>query len=268
MLMTLALTMGYLCALLEHTGLLSHAGRRRLVREARRVRIGRMLVVQCAATAMAVALVQTESRAGILCLALAVVTVGGLVMRRGISTRTRILVASVLILLPLTGVVVTGVRPIVARFVADSWSTVHGRLPIWRQAVVIAQDFPITGSGFNTYQTIVPFYTTTDLDEPYEAAHNDFLQLAAEGGLLVGLPVLATVGFFIWETRQRFRESSDDSVTEWLRIGAVVGLSLMAVQETVDFSLQVPGNAALFVVLAAIAVHRAPTGTHEGRHST
>jgi hypothetical protein len=32
----------------------------------------------------------------------------------------------------------------------------------------------------------------------------------------------------------------------------------VAVQETVDFSLQVPGNAALFVILAAIAVHRVP----------
>ena len=38
----------------------------------------------------------------------------------------------------------------------------------------------------------------------------------------------------------------------------------MAVQETVDFSLQVPGNAALFVVLAAIAVHRAPAEPARG----
>jgi hypothetical protein len=54
-------------------------------------------------------------------------------------------------------------------------------------------------------------------------------------------------------------------VTRWLRLGAVVGLSLIAVQETVDFSLQIPGNAALFVVLAAIAIHRAPGKNHEGQ---
>jgi len=105
----------------------------------------------------------------------------------------------------------------------------------------------------------VTFYPSADLDEPYEGAHNDFLQLAAEGGLLVGIPVLTTIGFFIWDTRRRFRESWSDGTTDWLRTGAIVGLGLMALQETVDFSLQVPGNAALFVVLAAIAVHRAPT---------
>jgi putative inorganic carbon (HCO3(-)) transporter len=258
MLMTLALTMGYLCAAFDPTRMLSHAGPQSLVSRLRRAVTGRMLAVQCAATAMAVALIQTRSRGGILCLVLAIVTLGGLLIRRCASTRSRILVTGPLVLLLLTGIVVTGVRPIAERFVAASWSTANGRLPIWRQAVAIAQDFPITGSGFNTYQTIVPLYVTPDLDEPYEGAHNDFLQLAAEGGLLLGLPVLATLGFFVWETRQRFRESSNDRTTKWLRIGAVVGLSLMAVQETVDFNLQIPGNAALFVVLAAIAVHRTP----------
>jgi hypothetical protein len=32
----------------------------------------------------------------------------------------------------------------------------------------------------------------------------------------------------------------------------------MALQETVEFSLQMPGNAFLFVVLCAIALHRTP----------
>jgi O-antigen ligase len=261
MLMTLALTLGYLCAALEHFALLGNAGRRS---RPGWMQVGRVLILQSAAMAMAVAVVQTRSRAGLFCLAVAIVTMGGVLIRRRANTRTRILVASPMVLLLLTGIAVTGVQPIANRFVAASWSTANGRLPIWRQVIAIAQDFPITGSGFNTYQTIVPFYVTPDIDEPYEGAHNDFLQLAAEGGLLLGLPVLATIGFFVWETRQRFCEPSSDSATDWLRIGAVVGLSLIAVQETVDFSLQVPGNAALFVVLAAIAVHRARAEPTQG----
>jgi len=38
----------------------------------------------------------------------------------------------------------------------------------------------------------------------------------------------------------------------------VTGLTAIALQETVDFSLQMPGNAALFAVVCAIALHRAP----------
>ena len=244
MLMTLALTLGYLCAVVE---------------QSRRACTVRILALQSAATVMAVALVQTKSRAGILGLALTVVMMAGLVMRRRTAARTRILVAGPLIALLVAGVVVTGAQPIVDRFATASWSTAHGRVPIWRQAIAIARDFPITGSGFNSYRRIVSSYPTAELDEPYEGAHNDYLQLAAEGGILVGLPTLATLAFFTRETRRRFREPSSDGVTRWIRVGAVVGLLLMAMQETVDFSLQVPANAALFVVLAAIAAHRAPS---------
>ena len=35
-------------------------------------------------------------------------------------------------------------------------------------------------------------------------------------------------------------------------------LTAIVLQETVDFSLQMPGNAALFAVLCAVALHRTP----------
>ena len=187
-------------------------------------------------------------------------------MFRGARTRQRrVLAMTPLVLLVVVAIAVTGAQPVGDRFTVDSWSTAHGRLPIWKQATDIARDFAATGSGFNTYQKVVGFYPSNDLDAPYEGAHNDFLQLAAEGGLLVGVPVLVTIVFFIWEMRLRIREAPGDGVTEWLRIGAVVGLALVALQETVDFSLQIPGNAALFAVLAAIAVHRAPLEPVEAR---
>jgi hypothetical protein len=243
MLMAFALTSGYLCAMLEQ-----RAGRARWL----------YLFVQSAIAVMAVALVQTRSRAGILGLVLAAVTMSALLIRRHAAGRRRMIVAAPLLLLPLAGVIATGVEPVFARFAADTWATGHGRLPIWRQGVAMARDFPIAGSGFNTYRWIAPRYPTADLDEPYEGAHNDFLQLAIEGGLLVGVPALAAVAAFARDTRERLRDGSGDGATRWVRTGAVVGLLLFAAQETVDFSLQIPGNAALFVVLAAIAVHRAP----------
>jgi hypothetical protein len=47
-------------------------------------------------------------------------------------------------------------------------------------------------------------------------------------------------------------------MTYWLRVGAVTGLLAIAFQEVVEFSLQIPGNAVLFVILAAIAMHHPP----------
>ena len=44
----------------------------------------------------------------------------------------------------------------------------------------------------------------------------------------------------------------------WLRAGAITSLFAIALQESVEFSLQMPGNAALFVVVCAISLQRAP----------
>jgi hypothetical protein len=56
--------------------------------------------------------------------------------------------------------------------------------------------------------------------------------------------------------RSRFVDSSGSSY--WIRLGAVTGLIAIALQSTVEFSLQMPGNAALFAVLCGIALHRDP----------
>jgi O-antigen ligase len=91
----------------------------------------------------------------------------------------------------------------------------------------------------------------------YTESHNDYLQFAAEGGLLLAIPAAACLIVFGTAVRRRFAEETSVT-TYWIRVGAVTGLAAIALQEVVDFSLQMPGNAALFAVLCAIAVHRTP----------
>jgi O-antigen ligase len=101
------------------------------------------------------------------------------------------------------------------------------------------------------------FYQQHELAKHFSAAHNDYLQLAAEGGVLLTIPAALCAGAFILAVRRRFIE--DASVrTYWLRAGAVTGLTAIALQETVEFSLQMPGNAALFAVMCGIALHKGP----------
>jgi len=77
-----------------------------------------------------------------------------------------------------------------------------------------------------------------------------------EGGLLLGVPALALLFFTSTAVRRRFQESAPTSPARWVRAGAVAGLLAAGLQEAGDFSLQMPGTAALFCVLAAIALHR------------
>jgi len=261
-LMALPVLLGYLCGMLEPRLAGARARRTGTLELARPQGTLWAFLVTLTAASMVLVLIQTRSRAAILGLVAALALIGVLMLRRQRSTTSRILFAAPILIVPLMGAAITGFQPIFNRFATHSWSTAHGRLPIWRQAIGMARDFPITGSGFNTYQTAVRFYPAAGLDEPYEGAHNDFLQLAVEGGLLVGIPALSAIALFVRQTRRRFRDSSHDAMTWWIRVGAVTGLLLIAGQEMVDFSLQVPGNAALCAALAAVAIHRRDTTSY------
>jgi O-antigen ligase len=136
-----------------------------------------------------------------------------------------------------------------------------GRAHVWRDASAVARAFPIAGTGLDTFGVAMLMYQTTDLEQLYAEAHNDYLQIAAEGGILMGLPAVVLVLLTAREVRQRFREQRDTITLYWVRAGAVTGLLTIALQEINEFSLQMPGNAALMCVLAAIALHR-PTRSH------
>jgi O-antigen ligase len=84
-------------------------------------------------------------------------------------------------------------------------------------------------------------------------AHNHYLQLASEGGLLLVAPVVLVILAFAALFRRRL--AADTSDWCWLRIGAGAGLVGVGVQSVWETGLRMPGNAMLFAVLAAIAVH-------------
>jgi O-antigen ligase len=146
-----------------------------------------------------------------------------------------------------------GADAIAARFEADSTVTLSGRFRIWHDTLAIARDFWLTGTGLNTYGVATLFYQTSVPQAHLREAHSDYLQLAAEGGLLLGIPVLLTVMAFVAHVRRRFRD--DEGSTYWIRAGAVTGIVAIAVQSIAEFSLQMPGNAVLFAALCGIALH-------------
>jgi O-antigen ligase len=117
-------------------------------------------------------------------------------------------------------------------------------------------DFPIAGTGLNTYGIAALEYQEVKQPLLFIEAHNDYLQVAAEGGLLLGVPALILLTVLVTEVRRRFAAGQDDTRVYWLRVGAVIGLCVIAFQSFFDFTLQMPGAAVLFVVLAGLAAHQ------------
>jgi O-antigen ligase len=153
---------------------------------------------------------------------------------------------------------------VVERFAAAP-AALTERLGAWQNTLSIIRDFPVFGIGLGSYARAMAAYQTGDRLLMYAQAHNDYLQLAAEGGLLVAVPALLVAFTASGTIRRRLEGSEDDSLTFWIRRGALAGLLGIAAQSLMEFSLQMPGNAVLFVMLLAIAMHRPRSGTHARR---
>jgi O-antigen ligase len=252
MLMAIPVVLGYFMARLsssDSTG----PGIRNTVIWLSTPQASRMVLSGFAIALMALSLVLTMSRSGMLCLVIAFALTFFFVARREDRPANRIVVFAFLIAISAAIVSWVGLDQVLLPFRQLDFAGLDQRPAIWRDAVRIARDFWMTGSGLNTFGITTLHYQTSVRHEHLREAHNDYLQIAAEGGLLVALPIAVAVVVFCLEIRKRLRE--DMGSIRWIRMGAITGLMAIACQSIVEFSLQMPGNAVLFTVVAALAVH-------------
>jgi O-antigen ligase len=132
---------------------------------------------------------------------------------------------------------------------------------IWRQTLPIIRDFPATGTGIGTYEQTMLVYQEGNRQFLFNQAHDQYLQLAAEGGLLVGVPAIVATVAFVALVLSRIRR--DRSGAFWIRVGAIAALTGVATQSIWETGLRMPANAVLFALMAAIATHE-PRAVSEG----
>lgn len=210
-----------------------------------------LTLVAFAVLAMACALVLTLSRSGFVCFLAELGMFGYLAWRRIAKESTRRFVVGCLTVLPLIVVTWIGVDAALGRFNETRLDEV-GRLAVWKNTLDIARDYPLVGTGINTYGTAMLLYQRVLPAEHLAQAHNDYLELIADGGMAVCIPILFAIGAFILELRRRVTPGIGSIY--WIRAGAMVGIVAIALQSFVDFSLHMPGNAVTFVVLCGIAL--------------
>lgn len=255
MAMVLSLTIGSFAGDISHAMKDAGAGWRERILWFSTERASVMILTAFAAGIMALSMVITLSRGGLVGLA-ALALIGSWWMVRRQTGPKRIAAAVTIGVLVVLALVWGGAEKTIGQFSGAS-ENIGGRKLIWVDTVRIIEDFPLTGTGLNTYGVAMLHYQSPSITEgAVIEAHNDYLQLAAEGGLLLGIPILLALVLFIREIWHRFKEAADDAETYWIRAGAVTGLLTIAGMEVFDFTLQMPGAAAMFVVLAAIAIHK------------
>ncbi|HMV51131.1 MAG TPA: O-antigen ligase family protein [Blastocatellia bacterium] len=129
------------------------------------------------------------------------------------------------------------------------------RTEYWRGAWQMFLDHPVAGVGLGAFPTAYPAYGRSSVrNERLEQAHNDYLQLLADTGLIGGLIGL----WFLIELLRRARKQLGAlrhlrSADRAMLLGGYVAALGIGVHSFLDFNLQIAANALLFLLVVALA---------------
>lgn len=217
-----------------------------------------------AVSTMLVAVLLTLSRSGIAALLIGLLALVATVCYE-FRGRTRLVIVALAAFVLIGALSMGSTDRVMHRFADSDWSGLGGRAAAIRDAWDVALRFMPVGSGLDTYGVAMLFFQTYQTHVHYAQAHSDYVELFAEGGLVVGLPVMVSIIAVGRTALRRLRQGATDIEAWWIQLGAATGLLSIAMQEFFDFSLQMPGNMVLLVVVAALAVHRPVKETVTGR---
>lgn len=139
---------------------------------------------------------------------------------------------------------------------------IASRTMIWRDTLSVAGQYWLTGVGLGGYQAAMTVYQAATREVFYNHAHSQYLQLLAEGGLLLTLPAVVAIAALVIGARARL--AADRSAIWSIRVGAASGLVAVAVQSVWETVLRMPANGVLMAVAAAILLHPPPGDDSQG----
>ena len=127
------------------------------------------------------------------------------------------------------------------------------RLSIWRDAMPMIGDFPLAGVGAGAFGSAMRIYQTSPRTYYHNEAHNQYLQIFSEGGVLLTVPAACAVFAFMAAAWTQLRRRNDP--LRWMRVAGAAALVGVAVQSIWETGLTLPANGMLAAALAGLVVH-------------
>lgn len=111
---------------------------------------------------------------------------------------------------------------------------------------------PVLGWGLGAFPVVYPEFRTFYTNFFINAAHNDYLQLLVEMGLL-GFATMIWLVVLVYRTAIKKLGNWTGDLSGAVTLACLLGLTGILVHSALDFNLQIPANAALFYVLCIVA---------------
>ena len=215
---------------------------------------------------MGVALVMTTSRGGIISLVAEImflVVVSGIGKKQSRSRKTkpnrlkglavRAGLAAALMVGLFFAVLLLGGEFSIYRFIdtVNTDNPTSGRAHFWAVTIDIIKSYPFIGTGLGSFGVVYTQYDTRNGLFRLEQAHNDYLQVLSDGGIIGAALALAFVVVLFYLALKRAK--SLDGFRRGVALAAFSGCFAVLVHSFFDFTLHTTSNALLFLVMAALA---------------
>lgn len=209
------------------------------------------------------------SRGGIISLSLSLIFFIWLIFKRKISQGNTFLIMGIMLLTAMS-VGWFGWDQIFERFarLKDAQGVIYNsRFDFWKDSIPILINFPLTGSGLGTFFDIFPTFQMLHGYLDLAHAHNDYIELAAEGGAIAFFLAAAFMVTLFIKTYKVFL-TRRDAYSVYLYMGSITAILAILIHSFVDFNLHIGANGLWFFFMAGLAVSAANTGVRSNSIAT
>lgn len=144
-----------------------------------------------------------------------------------------------------------GMEKLADRMVQTSLVHDAGRVEVSINTLELLKDYPITGAGGGSFHLAYARYRGDGIVQYYDHAHQDYLEIMADVGAIgIGFLGLVVLLSFWAALKALFRRR--DSLMRGMAFASTMGIIAILIHSTVDFNLQIPANAATFMIVLAL----------------
>jgi O-antigen ligase len=198
---------------------------------------------------MTAALFMTFSRGGIIAFAVSSLFFARITWKRR-TLRSKTALLAILAAVIFAAVILAAWNPLEKRFY-DLEEDYISRWSVWQDSVGIVRDYPVLGTGLGTFESAYMRYQTTMPFSLFDHAHNDYVELVTDTGI-VGLLLGLGMALVFFRTAFRRWRQKRGMFGKCIGAGGLASFMAIATHSFTDFNLHIPANALLFAVISAL----------------
>lgn len=151
-----------------------------------------------------------------------------------------------------------GLEPVVDRYETLE-SSLEGRQNIWIDSLSMIKENPFLGTGMGTFRDVYTKHQTVFLTKTVVYAHNDYLQIASEWGIVGAALIFGLIFYVLFRGLVSVRRRTT-GLDRALTLGCCASIISVLLHSFFDFNLQIPANALMFVISLGLIFSNAGLG--------